>query len=244
MGHMISCAASYTTREKHDEIYDSMTCILTLSHVRPARDGLAGFIHGEKIRHVMSPPSPSPVEHRISIETGLPMPPFVRGGLTRNVGGHKHPRQRGALEEAQQQEYDRTVGQTHRHPQQAGQAGGHEEAAPTTQPENTRHVELHHSKHKHARARRCMQFEFRLVNSAQTGSSCCDIVFAFFFLALNLRLACLPMLMLVLTLVHKVLAVVIQFVMEISWEFRFEAAGRVGNEDAYSRRLVCQTMAH
>lgn len=84
------------------------------------------------------------------------------GGLTRNVGGHKHPRQRGALEEAQQQEYDRTVGQTHRHPQQAGQAGGHEEAAPTTQPEKTCHVELHHSKHKHARACTPTQFEFRL----------------------------------------------------------------------------------
>lgn len=57
--------------------------------------------------------------------------------LTYNVGGHKHPCQRGALEESQQQENNGAVRQTHGHPQQTGQAGGHEEAVSTSQPGNT-----------------------------------------------------------------------------------------------------------
>lgn len=60
--------------------------------------------------------------------------------LTYNVGGHKHPRQRGALEESQQQENNGAVGQTHGHPQQTGQAGGHQEAVSTSQPGNTHHL--------------------------------------------------------------------------------------------------------
>lgn len=57
--------------------------------------------------------------------------------LTYDVGGYKHARQRGALEETQQQENNGAVGQTQGHPQQTRQAGGHEEAVSTAQAENT-----------------------------------------------------------------------------------------------------------
>lgn len=73
-----------------------------------------------------------------------------RGGeLTYNVGGHKHARQCGALEETQQQEDNGAVGQTHGHPEQTWQAGGHEEAVSTPQPENThQRIQLPHT-HTH-----------------------------------------------------------------------------------------------